>query len=106
MPPRPPNAPPSEAGPFAQGGLAAGGRYYEGEGSGRDDKIPALLSDGEYVIDAETLALLGDGSPKEGARRMDEFRAKIRKHKGSALSRGRISPNAKSPDKYMGGGLA
>jgi len=99
-------APPSEAGPFAKGGLAMGGRYYEGEGSGRDDKIPALLSDGEYVIDAETLALLGDGSPKEGARRMDQFRAKIRKHKGSALSRGRISPNAKSPDKYMGGGLA
>jgi hypothetical protein len=92
--------------PFAYGGLAAGGRYYEGKGSGRDDKIPALLSDGEYVMDAETLALLGDGSTKEGAKRMDEFRAKIRKHKGSALSRGRISPNAKSPDKYMGGGLA
>jgi hypothetical protein len=98
-------APPDEGGPFAKGGLAEGGRYYEGEGSGRDDKIPALLSDGEYVIDAETLALLGDGSPKEGARRMDQFRAKIRKHQGSALSRGRISPNAKSPDKYMGGGL-
>lgn len=98
-------APPDEGGPFAKGGLAEGGRYYEGEGSGRDDKIPALLSDGEYVIDAETLALLGDGSPKEGARRMDQFRAKIRKHKGNALSRGRISPNAKSPDKYMGGGL-
>ena len=112
LPQPPPNpnldagiAPPSEAGPFAEGGLAAGGRYYEGKGSGRDDKIPALLSDGEYVIDAETLALLGDGSTKEGARRMDQFRAKIRKHKGNALSRGRISPNAKSPDKYMGGGL-
>jgi hypothetical protein len=97
---------------FAQGGLtgyAQGGskapRYVDGPGSGRDDKIPALLSDGEYVIDAETLALLGDGSTKEGARRMDQFRANIRKHKGSALSRGRISPNAKSPEKYMGGGL-
>ena len=97
---------------FAEGGLtgyARGGsksaRYVDGPGSGRDDKIPALLSDGEYVIDAETLALLGDGSTKEGARRMDRFRANIRKHKGRALSRGRISPNAKSPDKYMGGGL-
>lgn len=90
---------------FAKGGLAKGGRYMEGAGSGRDDKIPALLSDGEYVIDAETLALLGDGSTKEGAKRMDEFRAKIRKHKGRALSRGRISPDAKSPSKYMGGGL-
>jgi hypothetical protein len=97
---------------MAMGGLtgyAAGGsnrsRYMAGEGSGRDDKIPALLSDGEYVMDAETLALLGDGSTKEGARRMDQFRANIRKHKGRALSRGQISPDAKSPDKYMGGGL-
>ena len=97
---------------FKSGGLtgyAKGGdsspQYVAGPGSGRDDKIPALLSDGEYVIDAETLALLGDGSTKEGARRMDDFRAKIRKHKGRALSRGRISPDAKSPEKYMGGGL-
>lgn len=97
---------------FAVGGLAEGGeseeaagRYVEGPGSGRDDKIPALLSDGEYVMDAETLALLGDGSTKEGARRMDDFRANIRRHKGRALSRGQISPDAKSPNKYMGGGL-
>jgi hypothetical protein len=108
----PPSKPPGDEPVFAAGGLtgyAKGGskksRYVAGPGSGRDDKIPALLSDGEYVIDAETLALLGDGSTKEGARRMDKFRAKIRKHKGRALSRGRISPNAKSPDKYMGGGL-
>jgi len=106
-----PNPPKADV-PMATGGLtgyAKGGskssRYVDGPGSGREDKIPALLSDGEYVIDAETLALLGDGSTKEGARRMDKFRANIRKHKGRALSRGRISPNAKSPDKYMGGGL-
>jgi hypothetical protein len=89
---------------YAKGGSKSS-RYVDGPGSGREDKIPALLSDGEYVIDAETLALLGDGSTKEGARRMDQFRANIRKHKGRALSRGRISPNAKSPSKYMGGGL-
>jgi hypothetical protein len=108
----PPSKPPGDEPVFAAGGLtgyAKGGsnksRYVAGPGSGRDDKIPALLSDGEYVIDAETLALLGDGSTKEGAKRMDEFRANIRRHKGRALSRGRISPNAKSPNKYMGGGL-
>jgi hypothetical protein len=108
----PPARPPEEERVMAMGGLtgyAKGGsnesRYVAGPGSGREDKIPALLSDGEYVIDAETLALLGDGSTKEGARRMDKFRANIRQHKGRALSRGRISPNAKSPDKYMGGGL-
>ena len=112
QPQLPPAKPPGEDVPMATGGLtgyAKGGsnksRYVAGPGSGREDKIPALLSDGEYVIDAETLALLGDGSTKEGARRMDDFRANIRKHKGRALSRGRISPNAKSPSKYMGGGL-
>jgi hypothetical protein len=112
QPQLPPAKPPGEDVPMATGGLtgyAKGGskssRYVDGPGSGREDKIPALLSDGEYVIDAETLALLGDGSTKEGARRMDDFRANIRKHKGRALSRGRISPNAKSPSKYMGGGL-
>jgi hypothetical protein len=112
QPELPPAKPPEPDMVMATGGLtgyAKGGskssRYVDGPGSGREDKIPALLSDGEYVIDAETLALLGDGSTKEGARRMDKFRANIRKHKGRALSRGRISPNAKSPDKYMGGGL-
>lgn len=90
--------------PRAQGGLMGyedGGRYVDGPGSGRDDKIPALLSDGEYVIDAETLALLGDGSTKEGARKMDEFRSNIRKHKGATLAKGGISPNAKSPLQYL-----
>jgi hypothetical protein len=112
QPELPPAKPPEPDMVMATGGLtgyAKGGskssRYVDGPGSGREDKIPALLSDGEYVIDAETLALLGDGSTKEGARRMDKFRANIRKHKGRALSRGRISPNAKSPSKYMGGGL-
>jgi hypothetical protein len=112
QPELPPARPPQPDMVMAEGGLtgyAKGGskssRYVDGPGSGREDKIPALLSDGEYVIDAETLALLGDGSTKEGARRMDKFRANIRKHKGRALSRGRISPNAKSPSKYMGGGL-
>ena len=113
QPQLPPARPPGDEPVMAQGGLmgySKGGskesRYFDGPGSGRDDKIPALLSDGEYVMDAETLALLGDGSTKEGARRMDQFRAKIRQHKGRALSRGQISPDAKSPDKYMGGGLA
>jgi hypothetical protein len=113
QPEGPPAKTPDEDKPMAVGGLtgyAKGGskssRYVDGPGSGRDDKIPALLSDGEYVIDAETLALLGDGSTKEGARRMDKFRANIRRHKGRALSRGQISPDAKTPEKYMGGGLA
>jgi hypothetical protein len=57
-------------------------RYVEGGGTGRSDSIDAKLSDGEYVIDAETVALLGDGSSKAGAAKLDQFRANIRKQKG------------------------
>lgn len=76
----------------------------EGPGTGRSDDIPAVLSDGEYVIDAETVALLGDGSSKAGAKKLDELRVKVRKHKGKNLAKGKFSVNAKSPEKYMSGG--
>jgi hypothetical protein len=86
---------------FAAGGLSQVARLARGGGSGRADTIPARLSDGEFIIDAETVALLGDGSTKEGARLLDEMRAKIRSHKGKALSKGQFSPNAKSPLNYI-----
>lgn len=71
-----------------------------GPGSGQEDKIPALLSDGEYVIDATTVADLGDGSSKEGARVLDEFRAQIAKHKGRK-HKDVIPPPAKKPTQYL-----
>ena len=86
---------------FAQGGYAV-----EGAGDGRDDQIPALLSDGEYVIDAETVALLGNGSNKAGAELLDSFRVNVRKQKGKKLARGEFSDNAKRPEHYMAGGHA
>lgn len=78
-----------------------GGRHVKGPGSGRSDDIPAVLSDGEYVIDAESVALLGDGSGNAGARRLDEMRKNLRKHKGKNLSKGGFSHKAKTPDQYM-----
>ena len=75
-----------------------------GPGTGRSDEIPAMLSDGEYVIDAETVALLGDGSSKAGAKRLDDLRVKIRKHKGKKLAKGKFSHDAKPAEKYMAGG--
>jgi hypothetical protein len=76
----------------------------QGAGDGRSDDIPAVLSDGEYVMDAETVALLGNGSNKAGAAQLDRFRANVRKHKGKALAKGRFSVNAKNPQAYMAGG--
>lgn len=90
-------------GMYKGGALGAVSRFARGAGSGRDDVIDAKLSDGEYVIDAETVALLGDGSSKEGARRLEEMRRKIRQHKGKTLAKGKFSPNAKSPLAYIKG---
>lgn len=90
--------------PYAAGGYADDGELVHGDGSGRDDTINAKLSDGEYVMDAETVAMLGDGSVEEGARRLDQLRENIRKHKGAKLARGEFSPNAKNPEQYLGKG--
>jgi hypothetical protein len=75
-----------------------------GPGTGRSDEIPAVLSDGEYVMDAETVALLGDGSSKAGAKALDQFRVNVRKHKGAKLAKGQFSVKAKAPERYMHGG--
>jgi hypothetical protein len=58
------------------------GGKISGIGGGQDDKIPALLSDGEYVMSAQDVSDLGDGSNEEGARRLDEMRKLIRKGAG------------------------
>ena len=96
---------------FARGGRTGGTSYkprsefaVHGAGTGRSDDIPAVLSDGEYVMDAETVALLGDGSSKAGAKKLDELRVNLRRHKGANLAKGRFSVNAKSPEKYLNGG--
>lgn len=58
------------------------GGHIRGIGGGQDDLIPARLSDGEYVISAQDVADLGDGSNEEGARKLDEMRRLIRKNAG------------------------
>lgn len=96
----------SGAGGEGSGAGASGSweqRFVRGPGTGRSDSIDAKLSDGEYVLTAEDVAMLGDGSSDAGAKRLDQFRANLRKHKGGALAKGKISPNAKSPMAYLKG---
>lgn len=89
--------------PEGSGESSRASRLIRGPGTGRSDDIPAVLSDGEYVMDAETVALLGDGSTDEGARRLDEMRKNLRKHKAKNLSKGGFSHAAKSPEQYLTG---
>lgn len=78
------------------------GHYVQGEGDGQSDDIPAMLADGEYVFDADTVAALGNGSNKAGALQLDRMRQEIRKHKRSA-PHNKIPPKAKSPLEYLKG---
>ena len=88
------------------GALGQAARYVRGGGTGRSDEIPAYLSDGEYVVDAETVSMLGDGSSKAGAEALNGMRKNIRSHKGKVLAKGKFSPNAKSPLTYLKEGIA
>jgi hypothetical protein len=96
--------------PQPQGGLhvptVAGRHDYRsgsrvtGDGDGQSDDIPAMLADGEYVFDADTVAQLGNGSTKAGSDLLDRFREEIRSHKRSAPIN-KIPPPAKSPLAYL-----
>jgi len=88
----------------AMGGLSQVHSMRIGGGAdGRSDDVNAVLSDGEYVMDAESVAMLGNGSSKAGAAKLDQMRSNLRQHKGRNLAGGKISSNAKSPLAYLKG---
>jgi hypothetical protein len=76
--------------------------FAEGPGSGTSDEIPAQLSDGEYVMDANTVSLLGDGSNKAGAARLDQLRSNLRRSAAKPMAKGKQFMKAKPPAAYMG----
>jgi hypothetical protein len=77
----------------------ATGHYVKGKGDGQSDEIPAMLADGEFVWDADTVAQLGNGSSDAGAKFLDKFREAVRAHKRSAPN-DKIPPKA-SPLQYV-----
>ena len=80
---------------FAAGGLGslpeykAGGKLLDGPGDGMSDDIPAVirgkgvqraaLADGEFVIPADVVSHLGNGSTKAGAKKLYQMMAQVRK---------------------------
>jgi hypothetical protein len=89
--------------PMAQGRMDfRQGSAVHGAGDGQSDDIPAMLADGEYVIDAETVAQIGNGSTKAGAQALDKFREGIRAHKRSAPIN-KIPPKTKALTSYLKG---
>jgi hypothetical protein len=86
-----------------------GGEHYvrpDGRGNGRSDHIDASLSPGEFVMDAETVSMAGDGDNNAGARQFERLRKNIRTHKGKQLAKGKFSPKAKPVEQYMSSKLS
>jgi len=92
---------------FAQGGLpalqyAAGGKLLNGPGDGMSDDIKAnidgeqeaRLADGEFVVPADVVSHLGNGSTKAGAQKLYAMMDRVRKARTGSTKQGReINPN-------------
>jgi hypothetical protein len=86
---------------FSEGGLnAMENRYVSGEGDGTSDSIPAMLANGEFVIPADVVSSLGNGSNDSGASILDEFLKTIRDHKTRAGKNG-LPPDSKGALGYL-----
>jgi hypothetical protein len=62
-------------------GAYASGGAIRGPGGPTDDAIPARLSDGEHVFDAEAVTALGDGDNEKGQALLNEMRHRIKAHR-------------------------
>jgi hypothetical protein len=74
------------------------GYYACGGGTGQSDDIPAMLHDGDYVMDAEAVSALGDGSSKAGRHILEGFRQKIPHRDGA---RGKPVPAKIADGEYV-----
>ena len=54
------------------------GYYAQGKGDGQSDDIKAVLNAGDYVIDAESVSQLGNGSSEAGKAVLDKFRTSVK----------------------------
>ena len=94
---------------FADGGIfeleAAKGGYLDGQGDGMSDSIPATiegkqparLADGEFVVPADVVSHLGNGSSKAGAKNLYAMMHKVRKARTGHTKQGKEI----KPQKYM-----
>jgi hypothetical protein len=97
----------------AEGGLmglhtyAAGGRLLRGPGDGMSDSIPAViqgakpqraaLADGEFVIPADVVSHLGNGSTEAGSKHLYAMMDKVRRARTGNPKQGKQI----NPDRFM-----
>jgi hypothetical protein len=93
------------AGGGSLGGYSDGGRMLKGPGDGMSDSIPATigrkqparLADGEFVVPADVVSHLGNGSTDAGAKKLYGMMDKIRK---ARTGKKKQAPAVKA-DKYL-----
>jgi hypothetical protein len=87
------------------GGYSDGGRMLKGPGDGMSDSIPASISgkqparlaDGEFVVPADVVSHLGNGSTDAGAKQLYKMMDKVRAARTGRKSQGKQI----NPRKYM-----
>jgi hypothetical protein len=72
----------------------------EGPGDGQSDSIDAKVTRGEYILDADLVSAIGNGSNEAGAEILDKWKEFIRDHKRSA-SKEDIPPPTKDLNEYF-----
>jgi hypothetical protein len=83
----------------------AKGGYLDGQGDGMSDSIPATiegkqparLADGEFVVPADVVSHIGNGSSKAGSQRLYSMLDKVRKARTGHTKQGKQI----NPSKYM-----
>jgi hypothetical protein len=87
------------------GGYSDGGRMLKGPGDGMSDSIPASISgkqparlaDGEFVVPADVVSHLGNGSTDAGAKQLYKMMDKVRTARTGRKSQGKQI----NPKKYI-----
>ena len=87
------------------GGYSDGGRLLRGPGDGVSDDIPAMigekqparLADGEFVVPADVVSHLGNGSTDAGAKQLYSMMDKVRNARTGNSKQGRQI----QPRKYL-----
>jgi len=87
------------------GSYSDGGRLLKGPGDGMSDDIPAKigkkqparLADGEFVVPADVVSGIGNGSTDAGAKKLYAMMDKVRQARTGNKKQGK----AINPDKYM-----
>jgi len=87
----------AEGGITSLGSYSDGGRLLRGPGDGMSDDIPAKigrkqearLADGEFVVPADVVSHLGNGSTDAGAKTLYAMMNKVRKARTGTKKQGR-----------------